>query len=198
MESNSIIQTINTHIKIYKARTIGLFFLLAFFAYGFGRSLFESESHSEKYLGALLIITNSIMVLFIGILLRRTLQQYHGWVANIYLITRVVESIALGSIVLNLIRAVHISEDYGYFLAMLVLGLGSMPMCYALYKHSISPSWLALWGILGYAIFSFGFLMEFFGRAWSMYLLIPGGLWEITFAIWLMIQSRHREKTTTR
>lgn len=184
----------NNLIKIYKARTIGSFFLLAFIAYGFGRSLFESENHSEKYLGALLIVMNSIMVLFIGLLLKRTLQQYQGWVANIYLFTHVVESIALGSIVLNLIPAFHISYDIGYFLAMLVLGLGSMPMCYVLYKHHISPSWLALWGILGYAIFSFGFIMEFFGRTWSMYLLIPGGLWEITFAIWLVIKGRQREK----
>ncbi len=192
MESNSISQSTNNLINIYKARTIGLFFLLAFLAYGFGRPLFESESYTEKYLGALLILMNSIMVLFIGLLFRRTLQQYQGWVANIYLFTRVFESIALSSIVLNLIPAVRISEDYGYFLAMLVLGLGSIPMCLLLAKHHISPSWLARWGAIGYAIFAFGFLMELFGRAWSMYLLIPGGLWEITFAIWLMIQGRQR------
>jgi len=185
-------------IEIHKARTIGSFFLLAFLAYGFGRHLFESESYSEKYIGAVLIITNSIVVLFIGILFRKTLRQHNVLVGNIYLFTRVFESIALASIVLNLIPTVLISDDYGYFLAMLILGLGSIPMCLILYKQKLSPSWLAIWGITGYAIFSFGFLMELFGREWSMYLLLLGGLWEITFAIWLIIKGGQRVKTTTR
>lgn len=184
--------------EIYTARTIGSFFLLAFIAYGFGRQFFESEIVSENYIGALLIIINSIMVLFIGILFRRTLQKYNVLVGNIYLFTRAFESIALVSIVLNLIPTVRISEDYGYFLAMLVLGLGSIPMCLTLYKHRISPSWLAIWGIIGYSIFSFGFLMELFGGEWSMYLLIIAALWEITFAIWLIIKGEQKVKTTTR
>ncbi len=91
-----------------------------------------------------------------------------------------------------------ISDDLGYFLAMLVLGLGSIPMCLTLYKHKISPSWLAIWGVVGYAFFSFGFLMELFGKEWSMYLLGLGGLWEIIFAIWLIIYGGQSVKTTTR
>jgi hypothetical protein len=71
---------------------------------------------------------------------------------------------------------------------MLILGLGSIPMCLGLYKYRISPSWLALWGVIGYTLFAFGFLMELFGKQWSMYLLIFGGLWETTFAFWLIIK----------
>jgi hypothetical protein len=71
---------------------------------------------------------------------------------------------------------------------MLVLGIGSIPMCLTLLKHKITPSWLAIWGAAGYAVFAFGFLMELFGKAWSMYLLGPGGLWEVVFAIWLIIR----------
>lgn len=185
-------------IQIFKARTIGSFFLLAFLAYGFGRYLFESTNIAEKYLGALLIIANSLMVLFIGILFRKTLNRYNSLVGNIYLYTRVFEALALASLVLTLFFKGNISDDLGYFLAMLVLGLGSIPMCLTLHKHRISPSWLAIWGAVGYAIFSFGFLMELFGREWSMYLLGLAGLWEITFAIWLIIYGRQSTKTTTR
>jgi len=188
-------KTNNNTIDIYKARTIGSFFLLAFLAYGLGRHFFENGSYTEKYLGALLIIINSVMVLFIGILFKRTLQKFNSLVGNIYLFTRVFESISLASIILSLVPSASISNDYGYFLAMLVLGLGSIPMCLTLRKHTISPSWLALWGVIGYAIFAFGFLMELFGRVWSMYLLIPGGLWEITFAIWLIMNGGHYRKT---
>ena len=188
----------NNPIVIYNAKTIGSFFLLAFIAYGFGRHLFESKIVSEKYLGSVLIITNSIMVLFIGIFLRKTLQKYSVLVGNIYLFTRIFEATALASIVLNLIPAVSVSYNYGYLIAMLVLGLGSIPMCLTLFRQRLSPSWLAIWGMIGYAVFAFGFLMEFFGKEWSMYLLALGGLWEITFAIWLIIKGGQNKETTNR
>jgi len=178
----------NNLVTIYNARLIGSFFLLAFLAYGIGRSLFDSTNDLEKYLGALLIIANSIMVLFIGILLRKTLKPYNSAVANIYLFTRIFEAFALSSIVLTIFLKVNLSIDLGYILAMLVLGLGSIPMCLTLYKHKILPAWLAIWGAVGYAVFAFGFLLELFGMDWSMYFLGLGGLWEVVFAIWLIIR----------
>jgi len=182
MEQNS------TSLQVNKARIIGTLFLLAFLLYGIGSNLFESEVFAQKYIGASLIIMNSIVIFFIGIFLRKTIIKFSVLAGNTYLFSRVIEAIALISIVLNLIPKVNISMDYGYFIAMLVLGFGSIPMCYIFYKHKLAPKWLALWGVIGYAVFAFGFLMEFFGKEWSMYLLIFGGLWEITFAIWLIIK----------
>ena len=184
-----LMNTNSSSIKIHHARTTGAYFLFAFLAYGLGRHFFESGRDSEKYMGSVLILSNSIMVLFIGIFLRKTLIQFNVLIGNIYLFTRVFEAIALAGIVLNLVPSMNVPNDYGYFLAMLVLGLGSIPMCFALYKHRISPNWLALWGVMGYAFFAFGFLMEFLGKNWSMYLLAPGGLWEITFATWLVFKN---------
>jgi hypothetical protein len=184
-----------THInttKIYKARLIGTFFLLAFMAYGIGRNLLESGSTSEKYIGAILVIANSIMVLLIGAYLRNILMNYSVLAGNIYLFTRAFESIALASLVLNLITTVQISDFCGYFPAMLVLGLGSIPMCFTLYKYKILPTWLAIWGIIGYIAFAFGFLMELFGKQWSMYFLASGALWEITLAIWLIVTANKK------
>ena len=186
----------NNPIVIYNAKTIGSFFLLGFIAYGFGRQLFESEILSEKYLGAVLIIINSIIVLFIGILLSKTLRKHNVLVANIYIFTRVFEATALVSIVLNLIPSISVSNNYSYLIAMLVLGIGSIPMCLTLFRQRLSPSWLAIWGMIGYAVFAFGFLMEFFGKKWSMYLLALGGIWEITFAIWLIIKGGRNKETT--
>jgi len=177
---------INNSINIYKAKQIGLFFLLAFLAYGSGRSLFESENVTEKYIGSTLIIVNSIMVLFIGAWLRKTLRQYNELVGNIYFLIRVFEAIALASITLNIIPIINVSNDLGYHLAMIVLGLGSIPMCTLLYKHEIAPKWLTMWGIAGYAIFSFGFFMELLGKNWSMYL------------IWLIIKGGKEQRITTR
>ncbi len=182
--------------KIFKARTIGFFLLGAFLAYGFGRHLFQSAINAEKYLGALLIFLNSAIVLFIGILFRKTLIKYNVLVGNIYLYTRVFEALALLSIILTLFLEVNISDDLGYSLGMLVLGFGSIPMCLTLHKHKIVSSWLAIWGAVGYAIFSFGFILELWGKEWSMYLLGPAGAWEITFAIWLIVKNGSDQKET--
>jgi hypothetical protein len=76
---------------------------------------------------------------------------------------------------------------------MLVLGLGSIPMCLTIYKKKIVPNWLGVWGTIGYTILAFGFLMEFFGKEWSMYLLILGGLWELTFGIWLILKDKKQK-----
>ena len=184
----------NNSVTIFNARIIGIFFLLAFLAYGIGRQLFESADKPEKYLGALLILANSAIVLFIGILLRKTLTRYNSIVGNIYFFTRIFEALALSTILLKGV----VSDDLGYFLAMLVLGIGSIPMCLTLYKHKVSPSWLAIWGAIGYAVFAFGFLMELFGKEWSIYFLGPGGLWEVVFAIWLIVCGSKNIKPTTR
>ncbi|TRX35838.1 DUF4386 domain-containing protein [Flavobacterium sp. ZT3R18] len=190
----------NIQIEIKNAKIIGAFFLLVFLAYGFGRYYFKSDAIFIKYIGSTLILLNSTMVLFIGILFRKTLRQYNSTVGNVYLFTRIFEAIALAIVVLKLFFKVNISDDFGYFPAMLVLGLGSIPMCLTLYKYQISPSWLALWGVIGYTIFAFGFLMELFAKEWSMYLIIFAGLWEITFGLWLITRKSKnlRDKTTTR
>ena len=172
--------------RIYKDRIIGLLFLGAFLCYGIGRNLFESQNNSEQLTGSFLIIINSIFVIYIGIFLRKTIKSYHFLVANTYLFTRIIEAIALSSILMNLIPTVNISYDLGYHIAMFSLGVGSIPMCYVLYKNNIIVNWLAIWGIIGYSLLSLGFLMELFGNEWSMYLLIIGGLWEIIFAVRLI------------
>jgi len=175
--------------RIYKDRIIGLLFLGAFLCYGIGRNLFENQNNSEQIIGSFLIILNSIFVLYIGIFLRETIKLYHSLIANTYLFIRITEALALSSILMNLIPTINISYDLGYHVAMLALGIGSIPMCYVLYKNNIVPNWLAIWGLIGYSLLSLGFLMEFFGNEWSMYLLIIGGLWEITFAVRLISRS---------
>ena len=178
-------------IIIFNARTIGTFFLLAFLAYGLGRQLFESTNDPKKYLGALLIIANSVIVLFIGILLKKTLKLYNPLVGTSF--HKNVQALVLSTIFIN----ETVSDDLEYVIAMLILGIGSIPMCLTLYKHKISPAWLAIWGAIGYAVFAFGFLMELFGKEWSMYLLGLGGLWEISFAFWLIVRGSKNVKQTT-
>jgi hypothetical protein len=173
---------------------IGTLMLLAFLAYGFGRELFDAELSWIKSLGAILILANSAIVLAIGILFRKTLSLYAPFVANLYLSTRIFEAVALGSIVLDL-QVVEL--DFGYFIGMVVLGLGSIPMCLTLFQAKLSPAWLALWGVVGYAIFAVSFLLQILAMDWSIYLLIPAALWEIVFAIWLIRRGKSTQPGKT-
>jgi len=77
---------------------------------------------------------------------------------------------------------------------MLSLGIGSIPMCYVLYKNNLVANCIAIWGIIGYSLLSLGFLMEFFGNQWSNYLLIIGGLWEMTFVVRLIARVERSSK----
>ena len=180
--------------KIHKDRIIGLLFIGAFLCYGIGRNFFESQNNSEQLIGGFLILINSIFVIYIGIFLSKTIKPFHSLVANTYLFTRIIEAIALSSILLNLILNTKISYDLGYHIAMLSLGIGSIPMCFVLYKNNIVASWLAIWGIIGYSLLFLGFLLELFGIEWSMYLLIIGGLWEIIFAVRLIFRLEKKFK----
>ena len=88
---------------------------------------------------------------------KKTIKSYQSLIANIYLFTRIIEAFALSSIVINLIPTINISYDLGYHIAMLSLGIGSIPMCYVLYKNKLVLNWLAIWGIIGYSLLSLGF-----------------------------------------
>ena len=176
----------NTTPYLYKSKIIGFCFLSAFLAYGFGRHYFESPDIQKKHLGALFIITNSTIVILIGVLLDKTLKKYNSNVGNIYLFTRIFEGLMLASVLINLVTNLNISIDLTYCIAMLVFGFGSTAMCFILYQHNIIPKWISIWGLIGYILFTIGFLLELFGRKWSMYFLGPGGLWEIVFGIWLI------------
>jgi hypothetical protein len=37
--------------------------------------------------------------------------------------------------------------------------------------------------------------MELFGKTWSIHLLGLGGLWEVTFAVWLIVGGSKKVKT---
>lgn len=132
--------------RLHNARIIGSFFLLAFVAYGLGRHLSETGSTPEKYLGYLLILLYSVMVLQIGVLLRKNLLEHNEQVANVYLFARLFEAIALASITFTLVPEISIPYESAYRLAMPVLGLGNIPMCLTLNKSGLVPRWLALWG----------------------------------------------------
>ncbi|KAG2430353.1 hypothetical protein HYH02_013716 [Chlamydomonas schloesseri] len=77
---------------------------------------------------------------------------------------------------------------YCFQIAMLALGLGSLPVCLLLLRRRLLPAWMAAWGLLGYSLLATGCVAELHGarEGTGVALAIPGGLWEMALGLWLL------------
>src|SRR5919205_4170384 len=182
------------------ARIVGALFLAGFFAYGVGsliatgivRSADRSGSTALFVTGAALMLLNSAFVIGIGVLMFPILRAHNKAIAAGYLGTRIFEGVGLAIGVVSLIvvadsgAAIH-ANSVSYNVAEAGLGIGSLFFCALLFRTGLVPRWLAAWGFIGYACFAAGNLLELFGVAGAgVVAAIPGGLFELTFAIWLI------------
>ena len=67
-------------------------------------------------------------------------------VGNIFFLIRLLETIVIGFIILNLITTINLSNDLVYYLTMVVLSIESIKKYNLIYKHETVPKWLAIWG----------------------------------------------------
>jgi hypothetical protein len=167
-------------------RLTGLLFLAAFPLYGVGSSLLVTESAT---LGLALVLTNSLVVAAIGRFLQRIAAPHGRAVANSYLIARLVEAVLLGVSGYLVYKAGMADSGALYYrLAMIGLGIGSLPILAVLTRVEKMPSWLGRFGVVGYLALIFGIVADGFGAVdFGLFLMIPGALFEVTFAFWLII-----------
>lgn len=189
------------------AKIIGILFIIPFFTYSIGNefitsqvatSLLTEEGQRELLWGAILILVNAFNVLAIGVLFYSLLQKINKRIAISYLITRAGEAIAF---IVGLVGVfgLLLSTDSGmpidkvinthfwaYQTAMFVLALGSIVLFNFLLKAGFVPRFLTVWAIVGYILLALGAIVEVIGYPYSVYLSIPGGLFELVFAIWLI------------
>ena len=75
-----------------------------------------------------------------------------------------------------------------YRLAMIGLEIGSLPLLAVLTRAEKMPSWLGRFGVVGYLALICGIAADGFGAVdFGLFLMIPGALFEVTFAFWLII-----------
>ncbi len=203
-----------------KARLIGVLIILPFFFYGIGNNLLESNfvledllflNKTEISIGVLLVLTNSIAIVGIGIYFFPLLKKYRPDIALLYLCTRLAEGLILVLGMLVLVALVPLTNDsslseqialdfqnlqlfalrfhaYAYQIAMLILAIGSGPVFYLLYEKKLVPSYLGIWACLGYGLLMLGCILEILGYEYGLLLSIPGGLFELYFGIWLILE----------
>jgi hypothetical protein len=158
-----------------------------------------------------LMLLNSALVIGIGALMLPILRPHNKNIALGYFATRIFEGIILAVGVISLLSLVIVSRSYteagaadasyfetlgalaingnfmAYNVAMIGLGLGSLFFCYLMFRSNLVPRFLAVWGLVGYAIFATGCVLEILGFAGTgLVATIPGGMFEIFFGIWLI------------
>ena len=181
------------------ARIVGILFLAGFLAYGVGSLIAQgivdsgdrSDSTALFVTGTALMLLNSAFVIGIGVLMFPILRAHSKAIAAGYLGTRIFEGVVLAIGVVSLIvltssDAIDANAIF-YSVAEAGLGIGSLFFSALLFRTGLVPRFLAVWGFIGYACFAGGNLLELFGVAGAGLVgAIPGGLFELTFAIWLI------------
>jgi hypothetical protein len=183
------------------ARTVGALLLAAFLLYGLGNAI-ATNAADDSWLvtfGVAMMLANSVAVVAIGALLYPVLRPHSAMAARIYLATRVFEAtfLSIGAIAL-LIGSMAVNVT-AYNIAMAGLGIGSLFLCSLLYRTRLVPRILAVWGFVGYAAFATGSLIELAGVTGAGLIgAVPGGLFEIFFAFWLIFRGFTTQPAPTR
>jgi hypothetical protein len=193
------------------ARIVGVLFLAGFLTYGVGNLIAtgivdsgdRSDSTALFVTGTALMLLNSAFVIGIGVLMFPILRPHSKAIAAGYLGTRIFEGVVLAIGVVSLIvltssDAIDANAAF-YSVGEAGLGIGSLFFCALLFRTGLVPRWLAVWGFIGYACFAGGNLLELFGVAGAGLVgAIPGGLFELTFGIWLIARGFASTATAVR
>lgn len=179
-------------------------------------SLTEFHLYADRfYLGAFSILFMALGVVGIAILFYPVLEKHSKFIALTYLCSRVMECMLLLIGVLayflllsvsqeavqsgaqegsyyHLITELAIQARYsGYQVAMLILGIASMLLCYLLYITRLFPRWISVLGFVGYAMVFVSAPLSLLGlidtNGVGGLLYIPGGVFELlVLPIWLI------------
>lgn len=199
------------------AIAVGLLLLGAFATYGGGTALVNSVLAADDVasqlaanemtlrIGAILMLTDVFFVAVIGVLLYNVGRGFSERIAVGYLSTRLIEAIGLAVGVVFVLLPVSLAgQEVGdvatltavaqqgnaiaYRIAMMALGLGSLPFWYLAYRVRLVPPALAMFGVAAYAIFFLGYALDILGFDVGLLAAIPGGIFEVAVALWLIVK----------
>ena len=171
-----------------RGRVVGSLFWLAMLAYLSGSVLVGAAAGRPILTGAgaLLMLLNSAVVAAIGILVRPVLRRHDETSALVYLVSRVVEAVLLAVGVVLVLRLMPVAAEYVYQVAMITVGVGGVVLCRVLLLARLVPRFMAIWGLVGYALLGLGAGLEVLGIGVGLVLSVPGGLFELALGVLLI------------
>jgi hypothetical protein len=166
-----------------------------------------SAHQTTLVLGAFLMLLNSVVDVGKGVLFYPILEPHGKRTALTYLAAMIFEVVLMAVGVLFLLMIVPLAQQgvgtgvakalgalaveantMAYQISQLSLGIGAAFLCSLLFRSWLIPRWLAGWGLIGYVLHAAGPIAEIFGIPISLILLIPGGLFELVLAFWLLVK----------
>jgi len=147
-----------------------------------------------------------------GVLMFPILKQHNERIAVGYLAARIVDAIFIAIRVLFILIQIPLGSEYvkaaaadasylqalgrlftqaqlyAYEIGMSTLGISGLLLCSTLYEAKLVPRWLAVWGLLGYAIILCGMVSAVMGSGLGDLSSLPGGLWEVFMGVWLIVK----------
>jgi hypothetical protein len=171
-----------------------------------------TQNHTQIAVGALLMLANSVLVAATGVLVYLVLRPHHELSALVCLIARTFEAVVCAVGVLFLLMLIPIGAEhadgrsgadsslpalarvaqdgshYAYEIAMISVAIGGLTFCRVLLRARLVPRFLAGWGLVGYAIFLTGAVLEILGFGVGLVLSGPGGLFEVALGLVLVVR----------
>jgi hypothetical protein len=162
--------------------------------------------------GALLWLMAVVGDVAHGVLMFPVLKQHGERIAIGYLAARIVDAAFIAVMVLLLLLQIPLGSEYlgtagasapilqalsnvsvqasqyAYEIGMSALGLAGLMLCYTLYRAKLVPQFLAVWGLVGYAIIFLGMASAILGSGLGFASSLPGGLWEVFMGVWLIVK----------
>jgi hypothetical protein len=163
-------------------------------------------------LGVVLMLMNTLIDVGKAVVFFPIVERYDKRTALVYLSAMVVEVTLMTLGALALLMTIPIAREAGrtgsvgdgwangmgnlavdanelaYQTGQLMLASGALFLVALLLRSGLVPRWLALLGIVGYALHLTGAAAELFGLHISLILLVPGALFEVGLAFWLIIK----------
>ena len=175
------------------------------------------SNRSQIYIGAFSILCMSLGVVGIAILLYPILEKHNRTIAITYLCSRVMECLLLIIGVIVYFVLLTLSQEFiqagspdasyfqtlaniavearygGYHVAMMILSVASIMLCYLLYKTRLIPRIISVVGIIGYAFVLISAPLDILGiidtTGTGGVLYVPGALFELLLLpIWLFLK----------
>jgi hypothetical protein len=80
------------------------------------------------------------------------------------------------------------AQAYAYQVGMIALGMAGLTLCFGLARARLLPRAFVVWGFVGYACFLLGSVVEVMGVNLQLLHTLPGGLWEMSVGVWLIVR----------
>jgi hypothetical protein len=137
----------------------------------------SSRRTALAYLSAMIVEVALLSVGVVGLLALIPLSQHSAGVAG----TSPDWATSVAAVLLQW-------NAMAYQFGEIALACGAVILCALLYRTRLLPRFIAVWGLIGYLVLMVGAVAEVFGIHIGVALSIPGGLWEITLAFWLLVK----------